>query len=224
PHERAGACGEPERQGSCRDRGAPQLRPSRGRAFRIHGGHEFRPPDHPPDRGCPMKIAFFGSSLVSSYWNGAATYYRRILRALARNGHQIRFFEPDAFGRQEHRDIPDPDWAEVVIYKATDAGWRAALRQARDADLVVKASGVGVFDRELEAAVLAERRPGQMVLFWDVDAPATLDRIAQDPNDPMRFLIPGYDMILTYGGGPRVVAAYAALGARRCVPIYNAVD
>lgn len=171
-----------------------------------------------------MKIAFFGSSLVSSYWNGAATYYRGILRALARNGHQIRFFEPDAFGRQEHRDIPDPDWAEVVIYKATDAGWRAALRQARDADLVVKASGVGVFDRELEAAVLAERRPGQMVLFWDVDAPATLDRIAQDPNDPMRFLIPGYDMILTYGGGPRVVAAYAALGARRCVPIYNAVD
>ena len=29
-----------------------------------------------------MRIAFFGSSLVSSYWNGAATYYRGIVRAL----------------------------------------------------------------------------------------------------------------------------------------------
>ena len=31
-----------------------------------------------------MNIAFFGSSLVSAYWNGAATYYRGIIRALAR--------------------------------------------------------------------------------------------------------------------------------------------
>ena len=29
-----------------------------------------------------MRIAFFGSSLVSAYWNGAATYYRGIVRAL----------------------------------------------------------------------------------------------------------------------------------------------
>ena len=26
-----------------------------------------------------MKIAFYGSSLLSSYWNGAATYYRGLL-------------------------------------------------------------------------------------------------------------------------------------------------
>ena len=29
-----------------------------------------------------MKIAFYGSSLLSSYWNGAATYYRGILGEL----------------------------------------------------------------------------------------------------------------------------------------------
>lgn len=38
-----------------------------------------------------MKICFFGSSLVSSYWNGAATYYRGILKALAALGHDISF-------------------------------------------------------------------------------------------------------------------------------------
>jgi hypothetical protein len=29
-----------------------------------------------------LRIAFFGSSLVSAYWNGAATYYRGLVRAL----------------------------------------------------------------------------------------------------------------------------------------------
>ena len=52
-----------------------------------------------------MNIAFFGSSLVSAYWNGAATYYRGIIRALASRGHRVTFYEPDAFGRQQHRDI-----------------------------------------------------------------------------------------------------------------------
>ncbi|HEY0569142.1 MAG TPA: hypothetical protein VGD13_13620, partial [Xanthobacteraceae bacterium] len=62
-----------------------------------------------------MRISFFGSSLVSSYWNGAATYYRGILRALAGLGHEIVFYEPDAFERQSHRDIADPDWARVIV-------------------------------------------------------------------------------------------------------------
>lgn len=64
-----------------------------------------------------LKIAFFGSSLVSAYWNGAATYYRGIIRALHQQGHQITFYEPDAYDRQKHRDIPDPDWAKVVVYE-----------------------------------------------------------------------------------------------------------
>ena len=160
----------------------------------------------------PLKIAFFGSSLVSAYWNGAATYYRGILKALAANGHRITFYEPDAYDRQKHRDIPDPHWADVVVYSAEDQrGVECALENARDADLIVKASGVGVFDALLEARVPAIKRPGAIAAFWDVDAPATLDRIAADPNDPFRALVPQYDLILTYGGGPPVVYGYSAL-------------
>jgi spore maturation protein CgeB len=172
----------------------------------------------------PLAIAFFGSSLVSAYWNGAATYYRGVLRALARRGHRIAFYEPDAYGRQAHRDIADPDWAEIVVYPANEAGVGRALERARNADLVVKASGVGVFDRLLEAAVPAIRRQGALAAFWDVDAPATLDRVARQADDPFRALIPAYDLILTYGGGPPVVAAYRRLDARCCVPIYNGLD
>src|SRR4051812_17927094 len=114
-----------------------------------------------------MEIAFFGSSLVSAYWNGAATYYRGIIRAMHERGHRITFYEPDAYGRQQHRDIEDPDWASVVVYAGE--GWDGvarALEQAKTADLIVKASGVGVFDELLEAEVLGLKRESNIVAFW----------------------------------------------------------
>lgn len=172
-----------------------------------------------------LKIAFFGSSLVSAYWNGAATYYRGIIRALHERGHETVFYEPDAYGRQQHRDIPDPPWAKVVVYPGEgERGVMKALESAQDADVVVKASGVGVFDELLESAVPGFKKPGRTVIFWDVDAPATLDRMRSDPDDPFRNLVPRYDLIFTYGGGDPVVKAYTELGAGTCVPVYNALD
>lgn len=172
-----------------------------------------------------LRIAFFGSSLVSAYWNGAATYYRGIIRALHERGHRVTFYEPDAFDRQAHRDMADPAWAQVVVYPAGgESGALAALEAARMADVIVKASGVGVHDALLEREVLSLRRPGNVIVFWDVDAPATLERVMCHPEDAFRPLIPRYDLILTYGGGDPVVAAYRSLGARECVPIYNALD
>lgn len=172
-----------------------------------------------------MNFAFFGSSLVSAYWNGAATYYRGLLKALADRGHAVAFYEPDAFGRQEHRDMADPDWAQVVVYAPDVAAMERCLEEASAwADVLVKCSGVGVLDRELEAAVATLGGGRHSTIFWDVDAPATLESIGADPADPMRTHIPHYDAVLTYGGGAAVVSAYEALGARRCVPVYNAVD
>jgi spore maturation protein CgeB len=167
-----------------------------------------------------VRIAFFGSSLVSAYWNGAATYYRGIVRALHERGHRVTFLEPDAYERQQHRDIDDPEWAEVVVYEPER--WRDLLARARGADVVVKASGVGVCDEELEAGVLELGAP--TTIFWDVDAPATLARMEADPRDALRSLVSRYDLVLTYGGGDPVVSRYRALGARDCVPVYNALD
>jgi len=171
-----------------------------------------------------MKISFFGSSLVSSYWNGAATYYRGILKEIAALGHDITFFEPDAFDRQAHRDIDDPSYAKVYIYPATTDGWQRALSLAsKSADLLIKASGVGVFDRELETAI-AQGPCKALRIYWDVDAPATLDAMADDPGHHLHRIIRDYDMVLTYGGGDPVASAYRRFGAQDCVPIYNALD
>ncbi len=171
-----------------------------------------------------MKIAFYGSSLLSSYWNGAATYYRGLLRDLAGRGYTITFYEPDAFDRQKHRDIEPPDWAEVKVYPATEDAVRAVIAESARADIVVKASGVGVFDDVLLEGVVAASRPDAIRIFWDVDAPATLAELRENPDHPLHRAMPSLDIVFTYGGGPPVVEAYEGFGARRCIPIYNALD
>jgi len=171
-----------------------------------------------------MKLAFYGSSLLSSWWNGAATYYRGLLRALASRGWDVTFYEPDAYERQRHRDIEPPDWARVVVYHATTGALHRVLTEAASADVVVKASGVGVFDDELLGGVLMYAGAHALTLFWDVDAAATLAEMRRSPEHPVRRALPHLDAVMTYGGGPPVVQAYEAFGARRCHPVYNALD
>jgi spore maturation protein CgeB len=110
----------------------------------------------------------------------------------------------------------------VVVWEPTPERARELVRSLADHDVVVKASGVGVLDPELEAGVAALEGPTR--IFWDVDAPATLARLEQDSGDPLRSLVPRYDLVLTYGGGDAVVERYLALGAAACVPVYNALD
>jgi spore maturation protein CgeB len=169
-------------------------------------------------------IAFFGSSLLSAYWNGAATYYRGIIKHLNELGYNITFYEPDAYNRQQHIDLPNPSWAKAVVYENSNKAVNEALKQASGADIIIKASGVGVFDSLLERAVLDMRKEGQTIIFWDVDAPATLESVFSNAQNPFRNCIPEYDFILTYGGGKPVIDAYKSLNARECIPIYNALD
>ena len=65
-----------------------------------------------------VKIFVFGSSLTSSYWNGAATYYRGIYKYL----HRIRAMRshlPSLIftGRQKNRDAAEIDYADVIVYQ-----------------------------------------------------------------------------------------------------------
>jgi len=175
-------------------------------------------------RGHGLRIAFFGASLASAWWNGAAMYYCGILRALHARGHLITFYEPDLAGRRLQREATAP-WARVVVYPVEDtSGLERCLDEARGADVVVKASGVGIHDEWLNHRILESRSGHTQVVYWDLDAPVTLERLLREPGDSLRALVPRYDRILTQGGGARVVMAYRDLGARDCVPVYSAVD
>ena len=103
-------------------------------------------------------------------------------------------------------------------------GVSRALDQARSADLVVKASGVGVFDALLEARVPAITAAGRSRRLLGRRCAGDARPGRGGSRRPFRALIPAYDMVLTYGGGPPVVAGYKRFGARSCVPIYNALD
>ena len=171
-----------------------------------------------------MNIAFYGSSLLSSYWNGAATYYRGLLRDLARRGYQTTFYEPDAFERQQHRDIDPPDWARVVVYPATEEAVRGVIAEAAPRPMwwsrpaasacsttcCWKAScgGPAGCDQDLLGRRRARHAGGTAPAAGPSDAPGAA------------------------GARPRVHlwrraargGSLRGFGARRCVPIYNALD
>src|SRR5262249_26343820 len=109
-------------------------------------------------------------------------------------------------------------------YPAIEEGVLRALYSAGSADVIVKASGTGVFDQFLEAAVVELKNASNLVAFWDGDLPATLGRVHAHSDDPFLRVIPRYDVIFTHGGGRPLSRAYRDLGARLCVPIYNALD
>lgn len=169
-----------------------------------------------------MKIFAFGSSIVSSYWNGAATYYRGCYKYLARLGHEITFAEPDAYGRQQHRDSDDFSYVNSVVYQPGKDVDRM-LGLAAGADVIVKHSGIGVDDETLERRVL-ELQNMSAITYWDVDAPATIARMQADPEDAFRTSMPHYDGVLTYGGGPWCREQYLTLGARAYFSMYNGLD
>jgi spore maturation protein CgeB len=89
--------------------------------------------------------------------------------------------------------------------------------------VVIKHSGIGVDDQVLESRVL-ELLPHSAVIFWDVDAPATIHRLHSRAGDSFRPLVPRYDAIFTYGGGPRIRDEYLSFGARLYASIYNGLD
>ena len=168
-----------------------------------------------------MKIFAFGSSIVSSYWNGAATYYRGCYKYLSRRGHEITFAEPDAYGRQQHRDSDDFSYVRSIVYRP-GADLDAMLMLAGEADVIVKHSGIGVDDEMLERCIL-ELQDRSAITFWDVDAPATIARMHSDGRDAFRISMPQYDAVLTYGGGPWCREQYLALGARAYFSMYNLI-
>jgi spore maturation protein CgeB len=169
-----------------------------------------------------LKIFAFGSSIVSSYWNGAATYYRGCYKYLAQRGHEITFAEPDAYGRQQHRDACDFSYVNSLVYRpGTDI--EAMLDRAAKADVVIKHSGIGADDALLERRVAAMNRD-RPTFFWDVDSPATLARMRDDPTDPFREMVSRYEAVLSYGGGPASRDGYLTFGAQAYYNIYNALD
>jgi spore maturation protein CgeB len=169
-----------------------------------------------------MKITFFGLTLSSSWGNGHATPLRAIVRALARRGHQVTFFEKDVPYYAQHRDLASPDFCTLRFYDDWLNIRREALAAARESDVFVTTSflpdGAAVLDELLPVS-------GPLRVYYDLDTPVTLSR--WERGEGVDYITPEqiaeFDLVLSFTGG-RTLRELDRYGVRQRAAIYGCVD
>jgi spore maturation protein CgeB len=169
-----------------------------------------------------MKVVVFGLTVSSSWGNGHAVLWRALIRALAKRGHHIVFFERDVPYYAQNRDLVSIEGARLVLYE----GWEQVLPEARrelaDADAGIVTS---YCPDALAAADLVLSAPGLHV-FYDLDTPVTLAEVYA--GNTVAYLgkegLAPFDLVLSYTGGAALTVLRDRLGARRVAPLYGSVD
>jgi spore maturation protein CgeB len=169
-----------------------------------------------------LEIVVFGLSITSSWGNGHATTYRGLIKALAARGHRIRFYERDVPWYAENRDMPQPPFAEVVLYGSLDElrdMHRAAVRQA---DVVLVGSYVP--DGVAVGAWVRKTATG-LVAFYDIDTPVTVAALERGGAEYLAAAqVRDYDLYLSFTGGPTLRRLESEFGSPMARPLYCAFD
>ena len=167
-----------------------------------------------------MRLVVFGLTVSSSWGNGHATLWRGLISALAARGVHVTFFERDQPFYALHRDLQALPGGELVLSAAWDAA--RARRALASADAAVVTS----YCADAEAACAMVRESGVPSVFYDMDTPVTLARLAA--GETVDYLPRGgladFDLVLSYTGGPALDALGSRLGARRTAPLYGHAD
>ena len=170
----------------------------------------------------PLAFVFLGLSITSSWGNGHATTYRGLISNLAARGHDVLFLERDVPWYANHRDLPNPDYCETVLYESLDelrGRWAEAVRAA---DVVVVGSYV---PDGVAVGTWATKAARGVTAFYDIDTPVTLAKLAQGDHEYLSpELIPRYDLYLSFTGGPTLRRLEDLYGAQQARPLYCSVS
>ena len=163
-----------------------------------------------------------GLTITSSWGNGHATTFRGLVRGLARRGHSVLFLERDKPWYADHRDLPAPSYGETQLYAGLDElsqRWAAAIRAA---DLVIVGSYV---PDGVAVGALVQRLAGGVTAFYDIDTPVTLAAL---DDGSCGYLTPellrGFDLYLSFTGGPTLQHLERTLGAPMARALYCSAD
>jgi spore maturation protein CgeB len=168
-----------------------------------------------------MKLVVLGLSLSSSWGNGHATTFRALLKAFARRGHDILFLERDVPWYRDNRDAADPDYCRLEFYRSLDEleAWREEIAGA-DAVMV----GSYVPDGVAVGRFVQSHARG-VTAFYDIDTPVTLAKLARKDFEYLsRDIIPGYDVYLSFTGGPTLRRIEREFGSPAARALYCSVD
>jgi spore maturation protein CgeB len=169
-----------------------------------------------------MNIVVFGLSITSTWGNGHATTYRSLLRALATRGHEIVFLERDVEWYANRRDLAQPDFCRLGLYKTLEDLNRSYRAEIQSADFIIVGSYVP------EGVTLADwvcRHARGPVAFYDIDTPVTLAKINSGDYEYLSpDLIPRFDLYLSFTGGPVLERIASEFGARMVKPLYCSAD
>ena len=146
-----------------------------------------------------MRLVVLGLSLSSSWGNGHATTWRALLKAFHERGHDVLFLERDVPWYAPHRDLTDPDWCRIALYRdfAELKHWSGEIERA---DAVMVGSYV---PKGVTVGAWVQRTAAGVTAFYDIDTPVTLAKLGRADHEYLSpELIPGYDLYLSFTGGP----------------------
>jgi spore maturation protein CgeB len=171
-----------------------------------------------------MKLVVFGLTVSSSWGNGHATLWRGLIRALARMGHVVTFFERDVPYYARHRDLTRLAGAELVLYPSWHDIAREARRQVAEADVVMVTSYCP--DATAASRLILDTATRARRVYYDLDTPVTLAQLRT--RGKVDYLpadgLDEFDLVLSFTGGAALEALRRELGARKVAPLYGHVD
>ncbi|ACG72350.1 conserved hypothetical protein [Anaeromyxobacter sp. K] len=169
-----------------------------------------------------LDVVFLGLSITSSWGNGHATTYRALCRALAAAGHRVTFLERDVPWYAANRDLAAPSFCRLELYRSV-AELRERLGETlRRADLAVVGSYV---PEGVEVGGLVQELARGVTAFYDIDTPVTVARLSRGECEYLTAaLVPGFDLYLSFTGGPMLARIERELGAPAARALYCSAD
>lgn len=170
-----------------------------------------------------MHLVIFGLTISSSWGNGHATLWRALIRAMARRGHTVTFFERDVPYYASSRDNWEPPpGVRVRCYVSLDEMAAEIAGELNSADLALFTSycpdgpAVSRLILDSHAAIKA---------FYDLDTPVTLEGARKGA---VNYLPPeglsDFDLVLSYTGGRALTELTTCFGASTVAPLYGSAD
>lgn len=178
--------------------------------------------DHIHAEADSLRIVIIGLTITSSWGNGHATTYRGLMRELVRAGHDVLFLEHDKPWYAAHRDLPAPPFGQTVLYQDVSELQERFARIVEQADLVIVGSYV---PEGIAVGRWVQQQARGVKAFYDIDTPVTLARlVAGDCEYLTSELIPGYDLYLSFTGGPTLERLEREFGSPSAHALYCSVD